>query len=331
MSETIAVSYSKVKAWRFCRQNYWYKYHDRIVPKRKPKPLKIGSLVHEVLEAMAKKQDWRLLISAAQKEYNKMFAEEKEFYGNYPEDVERIIKGYIRHYKDEPFLFSCPETTFGPIPLSEETSFKFKVDKLAQPQQGVNKGDLFLWETKTGRRIPQDDMRIWDLQTVVYIWGLKQCGKPVKGIIWDYLRTKAPTVPAVLKNGTLSRAQNIDTDYFTYLEAIRNNGEDPKDYADFLESLKNRDVEFYKRVMVPISNAVIDSVVSDFKQTSREIYYLEDSPVKSISGYTCPRCDYSSICYAGIRGSDEAFIRKTEFVVKPDEEDQPIVDESDVD
>jgi hypothetical protein len=57
------------------------------------------------------------------------------------------------------------------------------------------------------------------------------------------------------------------------------------------------------------------------RTTSMEILYLSDNPVKSISGWTCPRCDYSSLCYAQLRGLEEDFIRKAEFMIKPDEEE----------
>ncbi len=330
MADLMTVSYSKIKAWRFCSQSYYYKYVEQIVPRRKPKPLKMGSLVHGVLEVLTKGEDWKPVLETAKKEYSKMFKEEQEFYGNYPDEAERIMQGYLRKYKEEPYKFDYQEVTFGPLPLTDVTAFKFKIDRLAQPTTGGLRNNLFLWETKSGKRIPQDDMRIWDLQTVAYVWGLRKLGMKIKGIIWDYIRTKAPTIPQVLKAGGLSRRADIDTDYFTYLQAIKDNGEDPKDYADFLEGLKNKDTEFYKRILVPVSDAVLESAVQDMRITSLNIFYLAEHPVKNISGWTCPRCDYSSLCYAQLRGLDEKFIRKADFMDRPEEEEIN-VDESELD
>jgi hypothetical protein len=330
MSENTVVSYSKIKAWRFCRQNYFFKYNERIVPRMKPKPLKMGSLIHSCLESLARGEHWGDVIVEARKEYEKMFAEEKEIYGNYPEEALRVMEGYVRTYPEKLIKTSLPEEEFGPIPLTDKTSFLFKIDRLVEFMNNKEfKGDKFLMETKTGKRIPKDDMRVWDLQTVVYVWGLRQCGHKIRGIVWDYLRTKAPTVPEVLKSGGLSQNKNIDTDYHTYYTAILDHGGDPDNYKEFLESLRGNEQNFYRRIIVPVSDSLIESILEDVRNTSTEIHYLGDSScIKTISGFTCPRCDYNSICYAQLRGLDEQFIRKADFVIREKEEEvKPIEEE----
>ena len=98
MTEPFVVSYSKMKQWRFCRQAYYYNHIEKIIPKRKPKPLKMGGIVHSMLEAVSKNQDWTLVLDQVKKEYSKMMDEEKEYYGNLPDDSKRIIVGYNRKW-----------------------------------------------------------------------------------------------------------------------------------------------------------------------------------------------------------------------------------------
>lgn len=323
---TTVVSYSKIKRWRFCRQSYYFNYVEKIVPKKKPKPLKLGSIVHAMLEAVAKGEDWTQILDVVTKEYSKMMEEEKEFYGDLPSDSSRIIKGYQKMWAAEKVSFQLIEKALGPIPLTPYTAFELRPDRLMR-DKAVNM--TFLCETKTGRKIPQEEVRIWDLQTVLYIWALRKLDYKVDGIIWDYIRTKPPTIPQVLKNGQLSQRADIDTDYATYLKAVKDNHLDLTTYQDFLDGLKGKEHGFYRRVRIPITEKMIEPVLNDAKITSKEIHFLADYPVKTISGYTCPRCFYQSLCYAQLRQLDEDFIRKAEFMPKEEEVDYGIEDSED--
>lgn len=322
------VSYSKIKRWRFCRQAYYFNYVERIVPKKKPKPLKLGSIIHAMLEAITREEDWTKILAEVKREYSKMMEEEKDYYGNLPEDSSRIIKGYLSRWSKENITYSLVEENLGPIPLAKDINFEMRADRLATDG---STGLTFLCETKTGRKIPQEDIRIWDLQTVLYAWGLREVGYEIEGIIWDYIRTKAPAIPQVLKNGELSRRADIDTTYGTYLKAIKDNRLDVGDYKDFLDNLKGRRNNFYKRIKIPLTEGMIEPLVNDARQTALEISYLEHIPVKNISGFTCPRCQYHSLCYAQLRQLDEDFIRKAEFMKKEDEIEYGIEEEEDSD
>jgi len=314
--DQLVVSYSKIKKWRFCRQSYFFNYVDRIVPKRKPKPLKLGSIVHSMLEAASKEEDWTIIHDQVKKEYSKMMEEEKEYYGDLPGDSKRIMEGYNKMYVHEKVSFHLIEKELGPVPLTSKTGLLFKVDRLMTDRPTKL---TFLCETKTGRKIPQEEIRIWDLQTVLYVWALRKLGYKVDGVAWDYIRTKSPTIPELLKSGQLTRRKDIDTDWATYQKAIFDNELNLSDYEDMKQLLAGKENTFYRRVKIPVPDAMIDPIVEDARTTSLEIYYLAENPVKNISGYTCPRCSYSSLCYAQLRGLDEDFIRKAEFMNKDEE------------
>jgi len=69
MGDTITVSYSEIKRWRFCRQAHYYNFVEGIIPKTKAKPLKIGSIVHESIESWAKTGSWDKVLKSVTKEY----------------------------------------------------------------------------------------------------------------------------------------------------------------------------------------------------------------------------------------------------------------------
>jgi hypothetical protein len=174
-------------------------------------------------------------------------------------------------------------------------------------------GRVWCIDHKTHRVIPDEDARFSDIQTVLYYWALKQNGYQVDGVCWDYLRTKAPAVPEKLKAGGLSRRANIDTDQVTYLKAIRDNGLNPDDYKDMLDLVKDK--VFFKRVFLPApSKALVESVVSDFFNTAREIESSE-SCVRNLTK-DCKMCSYFAICSAEVRGIESNFIKKQLYQVK---------------
>jgi len=313
----LTVSYTEMKRWRFCRQSHYYNYVEKIIPKVKAKPLKLGNIIHKLVETWAKVGDWQRILEEVRKEYNKMFDEEKEYYGNLPELVEQIFQGYRDKYGDkERKYYSLVEKTMGPISLTSQTQFKFKVDRIFKVPIGKA-----LCETKTSKRIPEEDKRIWDIQTLLYAWGLEESGIEINAVLWDYIRTKTPTIPRTLKNGTLSQAQDIDTNYDTYYQAVLDGpGKSHlKEYKEYLAGLKVRPDQFYKRITQPIGPIMMKSVVRDARITSLEILRMSHLPVKSISGFTCPMCFYSSLCYADVRGLDGDFIRQKEYMNKEEE------------
>src|SRR5690606_30663775 len=72
----------------------------------------------------------------------------------------------------------------------------------------------------------------------------------------DYIREKLPTKPAIKKDGKISTAQ-IDSDVPTVVQAIVENGEDTKDYTEFLEKIATTSKPFFERWPVPRSKELL--------------------------------------------------------------------------
>ena len=235
--------------------------------------------------------------------------------------------GYDEEYKDEKFKYLLIEETISSIPLTQHTKLKLRPDKIAEDEQGLK----FLWETKTGKKIPPEEFRLWDLQTIIYVWGARQVGFPLDGILWDYLRTKPPAVPKLLKDGSLSKRQKIDTTCRTYKKAIKDNKLDIADYKDILKKIKSNESTFYRRIKLPIAEKTLNRIIDDARKSSLEIYYMQDHPIREISGFNCRRCFYKSLCYAELRGLDADFIRSSEFkkMEKKKEDEQVEAEEED--
>lgn len=315
------VNQSRIKSYRRCPKQYEFKYIQGIQPKKPAPPLLRGHILHEMLnsrvqrffkapQAVPMTTPKGILLEYAKK-YKSLFIEERERYGEtFIEDIQRIFEGYVRTYEDEKLTYLGSEEFVG-TDLAPDLRFVGTIDRRVQDPSGRH----WLMESKSHKNIPGEENRFSDLQTVFYVWAWNRENKdrPIAGIIWDYLRTKPPRIPEILKNGQLSQAQNIDTDYHTYLSAIRENNLNPKPYEDFLVSLRQRSRErFYLRVKLPTpSNAMIESVVTDMRATAITANTLKVFPRNMTRD--CSFCEYYRLCHAEVRGLDAAFVRKADY------------------
>jgi len=316
----VRVSNSSIKTWRKCKREYYYKFILKLEKKRAPAPLYKGKIIHELLEARINGQDWRPLMEKYLKEFDGLLEEEKDLYGDLRKDLPIIMNGYERIYAEEDlqyyekagqraeFHFSIP-LDGKPLPETELV-FQGKIDTIAKD----SKERTWLMEHKTFKNLPDENFRFANQQAILYTWVMPQIGFPeATGVIWDYIRTKIPTEPQVLKSGKLSKAKKIDTTYDVYLQAILDNNEDPEEYQDILQQLKGNEINFYRRIHMPVRKAMVQPVVEDLIETAKEIKALHDvAKARSLDRH-CTYCSFRSLCQAELQGLDTEFIMKAEY------------------
>jgi len=309
------ISFSSAKLWRRCHKAWEYRYEERIQKKRRAVPLVRGQILGEMLDARAQpqaKKDPARILRKYEREFAKLFMEEREKYGDVIGDIRRLFEGYERHYANEKLEYLGVEE-FIAIDLMKNVRFIGYVDKRVKDEQGR----IFLMDHKSHRSIPDEDQRFSDLQKVFYIWAWNETNamKQATGFIWDYIRTKAPTIPDQLKSGELTQRANIDTDYWTYLGEIKRLKLDPKPYMEILARLKKMPSRTYSRVPMPKpSNVLIQNVIADLKQTAQEIHGTRKVSNDRNMTYLCPStCEYFSVCRADVSGMDGKFVRKAEY------------------
>jgi hypothetical protein len=307
MSDLLRVSFSRIKSWRRCHLQHYYKYVDGIERKKPPISMYKGRIVHDLLEAILLGKSWTKKLEEYAKQYKKLFREERDELGDLPGDMKRIIIGYLEFWKNDHLKYLEVEKKHE-IKLGKNMIFVFRLDGIVQDK----KKRRWIFERKTPKKFPDEDVRLADLQTLLYTWAMQQEGVETEGVLWDYVRSKAPTIPEPLKAGGLSVAQNIDTDYNTYLAAIKRHRLNPKDYREKLESLKGAEANFYRRVPMVVSPSVVKTLVEDMMQTALEIQQDSKSRVRTLS-FDCRGCQYFQLCQAELRDMDTDFIRKSQY------------------
>lgn len=286
-----------------------------VVPNREAIPLKRGSWMHELLEAYYTTGDWKPRHQELTSQFNKMFDEEKEFYGgDLPDICARIMRSYVHRWKEEDAewqILAIEQEYEAPLPHGH--TFKFKIDGIIEDEWGQ-----WLLEHKNHKTIPDDNYRFIDLQSARYVWGLnKYHGFDIVGVLWNYLRMKPPGIPQMTKTGRLSRAR-LETDALTFTEALLNYGLDPKDYRSDIIKLK-RNNPFFRRVRVPKPDQVIETLVKEAVYTADEIE-RGFKPIRTIDRSCTFSCSYLQPCMASLYGGDEAEVLRTQFRVATKED-----------
>lgn len=333
--DLLELSVSKAKKWKSCQQAHDYRYVQKLKPKSKARPLTLGGLVHSCLEARAEGQNWIQEIKKFRDgEWSKLFEEERVELGDIPTDAFRIMRGYHYYYMAADKRY---ETVGSEIP------FRIRIEGTKIVLVGVidlilrdtTDGGIWCFEHKTAKKdLPSEEFRITDIQTTVYIRVMQYLGealnydpKDVKGIIIDYLKTSPPTIPEILKNGTLSK-RKIKCDRYTYLECIKQINGDPEDYKEILEYMDTN--IFYRRIPIVHSTEMEDHVLKDMVITGEQIKAISGKcPTRNIS-WNCdrPKCEYRDLCIADIQGYDTTVLKKMNY--EPiTEEDKDGKDEAD--
>lgn len=236
--------------------------------------------------------------------------EERVLYEDGIDLAEGMIKNYMNKYQDDDDYEVEGIEVKMEYEVAKDILFIGYIDKI------INNGNLAIMEHKTCKTIPEESVRLTDIQTLLYARGMEKCGmgKP-KEIIWDYSRKKLPAIPVLLKNGKgLSIRKDIDTTYKVYLRAITDNKLKVSDYREILKNLKSKPDTFFRRIRYPISKHQVNLVVDDFIRTSIEIKYLGEFERTRNFDFQCgSSCEYHQLCVAETMNVDTDFILKKQY------------------
>jgi hypothetical protein len=310
--------FSKVKCWRRCNKEYEFSVIRNLQAKRRASAPLRGTILHEMLAARDNGKSAKSVFCDYLEKYQQLFESEREFYGeNFMDDIWRVYRGYVRMYEDNDWRVQSTEGLVS-TELTRNIQFEGHYDLLVAHQ-----GRVWLVDRKTHKVVPTAEERFNNFQLLLYAeaWNREHdLSSQVDGIIWDYIRTKAPTIPEVLKSGYLTRRKDLDTDVFTYRKAIRDNDLDEDAYSLLLRDIEQRSVDrFYQRVPLPIpSKEMTKIVVEEFTQTAEMMRTAKHFPRNAT--YKCHRCEFFKLCNAELAGVNAKFVEKNDYEEREEDE-----------
>lgn len=310
------VSQSKINTARKCLQAYYYKYQLKLGRRAKARPLQFGSMMHELIEEHIEGGDPFKLLAQIAKDNKRLFIEEREAYGDIVKDAGYVMQGYLEYWKDDPIVYLArdrrkTEHEFT-LELTPDILVTGKIDAVAKAKK-MN----WLVEHKNHKTFPNADHRWRNLQSAVYIRFIEMLGWwELEGTLWDYLRSKPPTHPQLLKSGELS-SRELDSLPQVVLDTIKEHKLNPKNYKDLIDAQTARMPTWYERIFTPTKKDVVDMLVRDFTISAIQLRDTNfDKPMPRNIGKHCDWCDFEPLCRAALQGSDEEYIREREYEVK---------------
>lgn len=310
----LTLSNSKVKTWRRCPKQFEFKYEMKLRPKRKGVQLERGSWLHDLLMHHYDGHDWRERHNELKRQFDNLFEEEKEHLGDLPDEVERLMRGYLHEYRKIDGAFRTIDTELDEIiTLPNGLKFNFIIDRIYEDRDG----GLWLQDHKSVKNFMDPDFMLLDAQLARYFWCAERMGyTPLLGIEFNEFRTKAPTVPKLTDSGArLQKKMNIDTDALTYLREIKRHGFDPADYSDILSHLLHQHEKFFRRTKLPMSKPLMRQQMLELVMSAREITSAQKrgefprSPMKACDW----DCDYKNLCITDLQGGNIAPLVKLHF------------------
>lgn len=317
-------THSMLKTFRRCPKQAEFKYIHRLKPRMLGGPLKRGTWIHSLLEEHHAGRDWRAMHAKLSAQFGLMFDEEKEFYGDMPTEIGIIMRSYEWHYKSDPWIVHEIEFQIE-TEFPDGSIYRGKVDALIENQFG-----LWLVDHKSHKSLPDHNFRLLDSQSALYLWAAQRNKIPVQGFIWNYLRWKAPSIPSLLKDGSRISKSACDTDYPTYVRAIRKYSEENpnfkvtaeyKAHAEYLKSLrydvnKPQQSTFFRRDILEKLPDMLDRVAMENFHTARRMNsYDFTEAVERVVERSCTfSCSYIDLCAADMMGANTRPIIKQNYI-----------------
>jgi hypothetical protein len=279
-------SHTALKMSQRCLKQWSYRYIDRLESVEDKPYLVKGNTLHYYLE-----NHYKGLVTI----------------GWHDEEAE-IINRYVKHWEREDESWEI---------ISVEEEYMMEVggyDVVFKPDLIVRiNGEVWIVDHKTTKNIPDetDSYNMTDFQHLLYIEGMKQNGYDVKGFLFNYIRSKPPTQPRLLKNGSgIADVRRLDTDYDTLLAFAEEHGlETHPDVADKLRILQVTPNRFFQRHYLLANPHAVEWAVVDTAEALAILHEAEvvgAYPRHVISGIggalACKNCDFQSLCFTEMMG-----------------------------
>lgn len=312
---------SMMKTFRRCPKQADYKYNQRLKPKVLVKPLKRGTWMHALLEEHHSGRDWEAMHAQFTAKYSELFDEEKDFYGDLPNECRDLMLGYLWHYRDDPWKVLETEFTVE-TEFPDGTIYRGKVDALVENQFG-----LWLTDHKTHGVLPDHGFRLLDSQSALYMWACLRNKIPVQGFIWNYLKTTAPSKPRLIKDKSRLSKVLGDTTYPVYARELKRLKAEEgyritRENIEYAAVLKGHRYvpgdpqasPFYRREVLEKDNAMLRRVAKKAYHTSGRMHsydFSDPDAVEITESRNCNfDCSYTQLCQVELIGGNPNYLRK---------------------
>ena len=339
------ISISPTRAFQRCNRSYRYGYIDNLRPIHLSAPIRMGIEAHKFFEEAEKLGDEKALELIDQR-WENLTSDQRAIYQNrgkgdrvlppLPDDLRRIIRSYRYQYQDDNW---------------EVEGVEQKLDVVINNRRHVGIMDLLvrdlrfgqgltLIDRKTTSRIPDDSVQLNDPQLAFYagLWN-RQNIEQIEQVVFDYIVTKPPTTPSLVglkdkrrTDGTYSEGKGprissraIETTVFEFIDAVQTAGDQYphirlSDYTKEIDSLNAKPNPFFRRRVIRMTPAIIESAMNDIRATNTFINAATQANVfpRTVTPFTCPSCQFKVLCCSELQGDSDMVKEELKHFEKSD-------------
>lgn len=331
------ISVSQIQTYLSCPKKWAYNYIDNITPRVDRAYLTIGKLCHKGMQ-VAMRLLWRcpdstfdqLLQAGLEAMYNEgeayvdgvdLLPEELPDIQQMRNDAAEVFAQALEEFNPTKYEVYTVHRNGKPCPALE---LHFRVP--CAPTGGLHgyidavlkdKETGFVWcvDYKFRRSLSPDEEEAFNIQNAVYSYACAKMGVSITGTMtWQHVNIPAAD-PAILKNGTASRAK-IKTTWKHYERFLIDHDLNPDEYREEMEE-KLADIEWcrptYEYRNPETVNRIWKTCVLPVASKIRKAHNPKTVNHPSLYPWNCKMCQYQSLCQAELRDYDVDAIRQREY------------------
>lgn len=307
------VSNSKVNTYKTCQKKYDYRYNYLLESKKPSLPLSRGKVIHGGLElSLDELEDY---LDEVERDFYSAPDKVKEELGyDFVDDMKMVLRNY-HNLVDRGWI---EELGLVETEIRVEDTLGKNLDYLGFID-GIVKlnGELWILERKTFSASPPTETALYNTQTALYS---KLFKAQFKGVIFEYIRSKPPKTPKVLKSGAYSKSKTAlgqVTPYTLQIETNRGGQDIPMEYY---EEAKYNIPKYIRRMEYVFNPTKTDRLYKNFLWTARELRKKANAKypkyTRNLNSMTCRMCEYRKLCFAELDGADVEYIIQEEYQPK---------------
>ena len=134
----------------------------------------------------------------------------------------------------------------------------------------------------------------------------------VAGVLFIYVRFKAPCVPETLKSGGLTRRANLDTTTAVYLRTLREQGLNPADYTSTLARLEEQGNKFFGTATWIPTKGLIETTRRRMREVAQSMWNGKQwvSHCNPYDPAWCATCPFTAACRVAQEGGTTEAIER---------------------